>query len=52
VICWFIYRVEGLDESFRRLAGVNFVSEVSYVIDERGKRTYTAKLKAKYGKLK
>ena len=51
VICWFDDKVADLDESFRRLAGVTFTSDVSYVVDERGKRTYSAKFKAKHGKL-
>jgi hypothetical protein len=51
VICWFDDKVEYIDESFRRLAGVTFPSDVPYVVDERGKRTYTANFKAKYGKL-
>ena len=52
VICWFDDEIENLDESFRRLAGVTFLSDVPYVVDERGKRTYNAKFKAKHGKLK
>ena len=52
VICWFDDRIEDIDESFRRLAEVSFSSDVPYVVDERGKRTYNAKFKAKYGKLK
>lgn len=52
VICWFDDETEDLDESFRRLAGVTFLSDVTYVVDDKGKRTYTAKFKAKYGKLK
>ena len=51
VICWFDDKVEDIDESFRRLAGVTFFSDVPYVVDKRGKRTYSAKFKAKYGKL-
>lgn len=51
VICWFDDKVEDLNESFRRLAGVTFSSEVPYVVDERGKRTYNAGFKAKHGKL-
>jgi hypothetical protein len=51
VICWFDDKVEELNESFRRLAGVTFSSDVPYVVDERGKRTYSSKFKAKYGKL-
>jgi hypothetical protein len=43
--------VDDLDESFRRLTGVTFTSEVPYVVDERGKRTYNAKFKARQGKL-
>jgi len=51
VMCWFDDSVEDLDESFRRLAGVIFISDVPYVVDARGKRTYSAKFKAKHGKL-
>jgi hypothetical protein len=51
VICWFDDKVEDLNASFRRLAGVTFSSDVSYVVDEKGKRTYAANFKAKYGKL-
>ena len=51
VICWFDDTVESLSESYRRLAGVTFPSEVNYVVDERGKRTYNARFKAKAGKL-
>jgi hypothetical protein len=51
VICWFDDKVEDLNKSFRRLAGVTFPSEVTYVVDERGKRTYNARFTAKIGKL-
>jgi hypothetical protein len=51
VICWFDDNVESLNESFRRLDGVTFPSEVAYVVDERGKRTYNARFKARLGKL-
>ena len=51
VVCWFDDNIEDINESFRRLTGVTFSSDVAYVIDERGKRTYSAKFKAKYGKL-
>jgi hypothetical protein len=51
VICWFDDEVEDVDESFRRLAGVTFSEDVAYVVDDRGKRTYTASFKAKHGKL-
>jgi hypothetical protein len=51
VICWFDDKVEDIDESFRRLAGVTFSSDVPYVIDARGKRTYEAKFKASHGRL-
>ena len=52
VICWFDDKVEDINESFRRLAGVTFSSDVPYVIDAKGKRTYEAKFKAMHGKLK
>jgi hypothetical protein len=51
VICWFDDNVESFNESFRRLNGVTFSSEVAYVVDERGKRTYNARFKARLGKL-
>jgi hypothetical protein len=51
VICWFDDKVEDLNESFRRLAGVKFPLNVPYVVDERGKRTYQAKFRAMHGKL-
>ena len=51
VICWFDDKVEDFNESFRRLAGVTFPSEVPYVVDERGKKTYNARFIAKTGKL-
>ena len=51
VICWFDDKVEDLNESFRRLAGVTFPYDVSYILDERGKRTYNARFTAKIGKL-
>jgi len=52
VICWFDDTVEDLNESFRRLTGVTFSSNVNCIIDERGKKTYQAKFKASHGKLK
>ena len=51
VICWFDDEVKDLDESFRRLGGVTFTSDVPYVVNEKGKRTYNAQFKAKYGKV-
>ena len=51
VICWFDDKVEGLNKSFRRLAGVTFPSQVPYVVDERGKRKYNARFTAKTGKI-
>ena len=51
IMCWFDDKVESLNESYRRLAGVTFLSEVNYVVDEMGKRTYNARFKAKTGKL-
>jgi hypothetical protein len=51
VICWFDDKVEDLNESFRRLTGVTFSSDVTYVVDERGNRTYNAEFESKYGKL-
>jgi len=52
VICWFDDKVEDINESFRRLAGVTFSSDMPYVVDARGKRTYNGQFKAKHAKLK
>ena len=52
IICWFDDEIEDVDESYRRLVGVTFDSDVNFVVDERGKRTYQAKFKALNGKLK
>jgi hypothetical protein len=51
VICWFDDKIEDIDESVRRLSGVTFSTDVPYVVDERGKRTYNAMFRAKIGKL-
>ena len=51
VICWFDDKVENINESFRRLAGVAFPYDVPYVVDEKGKRTYNTRFTAKIGKL-
>jgi hypothetical protein len=52
VICWFDDTIEDLAESFMRLTGVTFSSNISYVINKRGKKTYQAKFKTLHGKLK
>jgi hypothetical protein len=47
---WFDDEVEDLNESFGQLSGVSFSSGVTYVVDERAKRTYNAEFKANFGK--
>lgn len=51
VICWFDDTVEDMNLAFRRLTGVSFSSDFSFVLDEKGKRTYNAQFKALAGKL-
>lgn len=51
VMCWFDDKVDEFNKSFRRLAGVNFPSQMPYTVDLRGKRTYNARFTAKIGKL-
>jgi hypothetical protein len=51
VLCWFDDREDDFDRAFRRLTGVTFPEGATFVTDERGKRSYSAKFEAKHGKL-
>jgi hypothetical protein len=52
VVCWFDDQVEDFYKAFRRLSGVTFPSELHYVADDKGKRTYNTEFQAKHSKLK
>lgn len=51
VLCWFDDSVEDFKLAFRRIRGVSFIDPVSYVVDENGKKTYSAKFNGTSGKL-
>jgi hypothetical protein len=51
VVCWFDDEIEDSDESWRRMIGVTFPTGISYEKNEKGKKTYQARFKAKRGKL-
>lgn len=51
VLCWFDDREDDFNRAFRRLTGVTFPEGPTFVTDERGKRSYSAKFAAKHGKL-
>ena len=51
VLCWFDDQIEDFGEAFRRLTGVTFPEGVTFMADERGKRTYNAAFVAANGKL-
>ncbi len=52
VLCWFDDTVDDINLAFRRVTSVTFSSKVSYIIDEKGKKTYSATFEALAGKLK
>jgi hypothetical protein len=52
VICWFDDTVDDINLAFRRLTGVSFLTDFSYITDEKGKRTYKTQFRALAGKLK
>lgn len=49
VLCWFDDECADFDKSMRRLGGVTFSSGTKLAVDNKGKRTYSAVFKAKYG---
>lgn len=52
VMCWFDDTEPDMTKDLRRLKGVRFSPNVSFVLNEAGKRTYNAEFKAEHGKLK
>jgi hypothetical protein len=51
IMCWFDDKVDDFYQAGRRLVGVTFPPNMSFTVDERGKRTYNTTFKAEYGKL-
>ena len=52
IVCWFDDSIEDFYDGFRRLSNVAFPSGVSFTVDKRNKRTYTAFFEAKHAKIK
>lgn len=52
VLCWLDDKEDDFNKAWRRLTGVTFPSGITFVTDEKGKRTYNANFKAKHGKLR
>ncbi len=51
VLCWFDDSEDDFGRAFRRLTGVTFPEGISFVTDEKGKRTYNGSFEAEHGKL-
>jgi hypothetical protein len=51
VFCWFNDEEDDLDKAWLRLIGVT-LSDVQYITDDKGKKTYQAKFQALHGKTK
>jgi hypothetical protein len=51
VVCWFDDKEDDFIKAARRLSGVIFPPEMSFKVDERGKRTYNTTFTAEFGKL-
>ena len=52
VMCWFDDSEPDMAKDLRRLRGVTFTGEVTYALNDVGKRTYNASFKAEHAKLK
>ena len=52
VMCWFDDTESDMTKDLRRLNGVRFNAQVTYVLNEGGKRTYNAAFMADHAKLK
>jgi len=52
VVCWFDDTEPDITKDLRRLHGVTFTERVTFFLNEGGKRTYSAALKAEHAKLK
>lgn len=51
VLCWFEDKEEDFSKAWRRLTGVTFPTGITFVTEEKGKRTYNATFKAEQAKL-
>ncbi|MCW4010354.1 MAG: hypothetical protein NWF05_07010 [Candidatus Bathyarchaeota archaeon] len=51
VMCWFDDAEPDVTKDLRRLRGVTFLPEVTYVVGAAHKRTYNAAFNAEHGKL-
>lgn len=51
VMCWFNDEEDDFDKAWLRLIGVT-LSDVNFITDEKGKKTYQAKFNALHGKTK
>jgi len=51
VLCWLDDREDDFSKAWRRFTGVTFPAGISFVTNEKGKRTYNANFKAERGKL-
>jgi hypothetical protein len=52
VVCWFDDTEPDMTKDLRRLRGVTFKNKAAFVLNESGKRTYSASFKAEHAKLK
>ena len=50
VLCWFDDSIENIKLSFRRITGVTFIAPLSFILDKKGKKSFSAKFKAISGK--
>jgi hypothetical protein len=51
VLCWLDDKEDDFSKAWRRLNGVFFPNGVSYVVDEKEKKTYNSNFVAEHGKL-
>lgn len=51
ILCWLDDSEDDFNKAWRRLTSVTFPSGITFVTDEKGKRTYNADFKAEHGKL-
>ena len=51
VLCWLDDREDDFSKAWRRLTGVTFPDGITFVTDEKGKRTYNANFEAERGEL-
>lgn len=49
VLCWFDDEIADFDKSMRRLGGVTFPKGIDLTVDDKGKRTFGAIFRAKFG---